>query len=375
MIKRSLSIALIAVLAGCIDPYAPKVVTTNPDFLIVDAFVDPLESSGIVTLTRSKALTDPEDTPYPAESGALVTLLNSAGNTLQTFTETQAGVYKSTGAPLNLNDTYTLHIQTANGSVYESEATTPRISPPIDSVTWYGDATGVTVQVTTHDDTDATRYYFWTFDETWEYTSAFKSIVEWQNGTVVPRNEDIYTCWRTLPSTAILIGNSTSLEDDIIAKQTIHTIPKGEQKLGIQYSMLVKQRAIDEKTYEFWDLMKKTTEEIGGFFDPQPFVVKGNIRAIAGSKPAIGLFYISSVHEQRLTFTYEDLPLVTKQRPQFDGCELSIILNAEVPGYRGSDLMVTLYNVGDFTLGYFKAPPACVDCRLQKGVNTKPDFW
>jgi hypothetical protein len=367
---------ILLILMGCIDPYTPAVITTNPDFLVVDGSYDPVNGTGTVILTRTLALSEDEETEFPAEPGATVMLQDESGATITTFHEVSPGTYQAQdGISLNLNSPYRLSILTADGASYRSALVTPRVAPAIDSITWSGDAEGVRIMANTHDDSGNTRYYRWIFEETWEYTSAFKSIVEWQGGTVIPRNEDIYTCWRTRSSTAILIESTVALETDIVANKEIHFIRKGAQELGIQYSILVKQQSIDKKTYEFWDLLKKTTEQIGGFFDPQPFVVKGNIEKLSGSKSAIGLFHISTTEEQRLSFGYDDLPLETKQRVQFTDCELTILLNAGVPDYSGSDLMVSLYNVGDVTLGYFKSSPRCVDCRVQGGVNQKPPYW
>lgn len=370
---RAISIFLINLLLfGCIDSYTPSVISNNPNYLVVDAFYDYQEGNGKVLLTRTKALQDEGD--FAKETGAFVYIESQDGEELY-FSESDPGMYTTEGAPLNFNQTYKLVIKTTDNAIYESDYIKPKSVPAIDSVTWYGDGEGLSIAVTTHDPENNTRYYSWLFNETWEYQSAYESLFELQNGTVVLRDEDIFTCWRSTPSTSILIGSTVAYDEDAVYKQPLHYIPKGSQKLEIRYSIEVEQTALDKEIFEFWDLLKNTTENVGGIFDPLPFVVKGNINRIQGNAPAIGIFNISSVSRIRIFIDYYDLPVDLMQRNPYSECSQTILLNENLSTYNGSELLVSLYNVGDFTLGYFKSSPECVDCRMQGGVTIKPDYW
>src|SRR5262249_4563813 len=151
--------------------------------------------------------------------------------------------YTSPQLSLDPGQTYRLKITTNNGSQYQSDAVSPQIARPIDSLTWkQDDSTGnVIVSVNTHDPANNSHYYRWFYNETWEYHAPLQSELQLINGQIffaidsITEQYLIYYCWRSDYSTDIVLGNTTSLGQDRVSQQPIGTIPRGAQKLSIKY--------------------------------------------------------------------------------------------------------------------------------------------
>src|SRR5206468_12180100 len=99
-------------------------------------------------------------------------------------------------------------------------------SPPIDSVYYRIKGDGVQIYADTHDPADNTRYYRWEYLATYEFHSAFNSLLYLQTepvDSVVSRAlaDQIYVCWRNDTSSTILVNSSAKLTKDIITENPI----------------------------------------------------------------------------------------------------------------------------------------------------------
>ena len=138
---------------------------------------------------------------------------------------------------------------------------------------------GINIYANTHDENNNGRYYQWRFVETWEYTSKYFPAYELRNGVALPNMVNVNQCWITRPSSEILIASSTQLNENAIRNFPLIFIPKGSQKISRRYSIIVEQRSLTKEAYDFWNELKKTTENLGGLFDPLPSKVIGNLRS------------------------------------------------------------------------------------------------
>jgi hypothetical protein len=371
---------------GCLDPYAPPVSDNDVDILVVDGFLDAKE--GIATVSLSKAVALSSSSEPESEPNATVTLLDEDGS-MTPLQEITTGHFRATDVPVKTATKYRIHIRTQFGREYQSDLMGIYETPPIDSVTWIADDDDLTIRVNTHDFSDQAKYFRWTFEETWAYHAAVLSQYKVVGTQYVDRTpeEMIFYCWNTQPSTNILIGSTTRLSENIVSQMPIAFIPKGSQKLSMKYSILVSQRALSEEEYTFLDQLRKTTESIGGLFDPQPSQVPGNISRLDPSSPlAVGYFGVGSTVKQRIFIAALDLPrsfqggyptagcyppdtVCLRSTPAIRNCTLgpndlneATMLGSAV--YSGRDLV-----------GITLTSPSCADCRLSGGVLSKPDFW
>lgn len=364
-------------MGACVEPYPPPSAVDNASFLVVDGFLNATTESVSVKINHSVALNS--SSPYPAEKGATVTIEDNNGESIS-LTEGDNGLYQASEFPVDPAKTYKLHIVTSAGTSYSSDYVELRHVPEIDSVVWRPETTtsepGTRFYVNTHDPTNSTSYYRFLFTETWEYRVEFVSDFK-RDGVIPvyrPPSEQVYTCWRTINSTAILTTSTKHLNTDVVSMYPIRFINRGSRMLSRLYSINVEQRAVSQEEYEYWNLVKKTTENLGGLFDPLPSQVTGNVHNDNDpGEQVLGYFSGGYTTTKRTFLAYSDLPgpLMTVDPWDFV-CEVKTIpiTNFDLVG----DL-VYLQSQGIPPTAYSAAPAMCADCTIMGGQNVKPSFW
>ena len=287
---------LLVVVVSCIEPYLPEVVGPTKDYLVVDGFIN---SQGVTTiqLTRSIRLAD---TGQPAsEAGATVQIIDDA-NAHYPLKEGKAGIYQSAYLTLNPARSYQLRISSGR-KTYQTDYLTVKTTPPIDNVGWKLGKDGVQIYVSTHDATNHSTYYRWRFEETWQFTSLYNSRYQYNAATkrIERRTDDIYHCWRTTTSNAIVQSNTTRLSQDVVSEFPLTLLASNSEKLPIKYSILVQQQAESKAEYDYWETLKKNTESLGSINDPLPTQLTGNVYAVgAADELVLGFVGIHSVTEK-----------------------------------------------------------------------------
>ncbi len=369
MKKLPLYLFLLSVLHACIEPFAPPEITNADHYLVVDGSLNtnPAGSSQI-KLSYTQNVYDVGG-PQP-ELRAKLTVEGDKGSSFA-FVEASQGVYTLAARAYRDTEKYRLRIKTSGGKEYLSAYVPVVKNPPIDSVTYKvrGAGEGVQIYVNTHDPLNKTRFYRWSYDETWQYSMPLYSIYELAGKEVVYRDQNINTCWSHANPTAIVLGTSIKLSKDIIKDQGIAFVPATSGKLQSKYSILVKQYALTQEEFEYWNNLSKTNERTGSLFDPQPAEVTGNIKSVSNpSELVFGYFSASNRQEQRL-FVTEYLG-----RLNF-ACEPTDTLSIrEIP--ESPDLILNEFQVpGSNVPLYVMGTPTCADCRLKGGTIQRPVFW
>jgi hypothetical protein len=328
-----------------------------------------------VLLSRVRSLSDTTAAPI---SGAQVQVVSENGTAWPLPESVTPGRYQAT---LNLDASrkYFLRVISPEGNAYESAPQTPKVAPPIDSVTFRQPTPtdDATIYVHSHDPSNNTRYYRWQAIETWERHSAYESFYNVVNGQIVPKDygEQNFRCWRSEPLSTIVIANTNNLAQDVVSYQPITTLTKATEKGYVRYSILVKQVALTPESYDFWNTIKKNTELSGSLFDPQPSQYTTNITCKTDpGKKAIGFVSVSGSTEARLFIMNSALESWPYQDNN-QGCtatEFSNKFAAEDYLTKNPNLLVAYYITGG---GYALSTPPCVDCRLTGGDIIKPSFW
>jgi hypothetical protein len=244
---------------------------------------------------------------------------------------------------------------------------------------------GLQIYVNTHDDTQKSRYYRWTFDETWEFTSAHRSVLESKNGRLVDRIVDIYTCWATEAPSAIKLVTTVKLAQDVVSRQPLTLLPRTTVKLSEKYSILVKQYALTQEEYTYWEALRKNTENIGTLFDPLPSQLTGNVHNVTdAAEEVIGYVGAQSVTEKRLFIKRQELPSDWRRVTGYEACVLDTIPHPKDPNPPKFAEIMSFFSTGAAIPvaelppylggGYLFSTPECIDCR-KRGSNVRPSFW
>jgi hypothetical protein len=355
----------------CLDFYSPPAVNTQYNYLVMNGFLNGVDST-IITLTRTQTIAS---TGQPTvETGAIVQIEQEQGGTYP-LTASSNGTYFLTPQTWDPSGNYRIRIQTTDGKEYLSDYVPLLSTPAIDSVNWKVENGGVQIFVNTHDPTNKTQYYRWNYEETWEYSTPYYSDVILVDGAVIPRTNDINHCWSYQSSTEILISTTTTLNQAIVSEFPINFISVPSDEFQYEYSILVSQFAMTQDAYQYWSILEKDSEGLGTIFGPLPSQVTGNITCTTNAQqPVLGYFSASSVAQKRIFINFDQVPY-GGSNSYYKTCLFDTIRVDDIPTYRGGNLLIQPVDNQGGLIGYSASSPGCVDCRLHGGVNVKPSFW
>jgi hypothetical protein len=366
---------------SCVEPYSPPEISGNVNILVIDGFINATDNTCHVRLTRAVPISSKVGFAEVEEgtSPIQVILEDDQGFTIQ-LARTDLGVYDAPGLFVYEERKYRLRVKVPPAEEYVSDFIEIKETPPIEDVFFNVKPEEVAIMVNTSDPSGQNKYYRYSWIETWEYTSLYNSSYKLEGGEVVnrPEEEQLYRCYRTDPSSNIMIASTTNLSTDVVRNFELQTISKSSQKLQFRYSILVKQMALTEDAYTYWLNLYRTTENVGGLFDPLPGEVRGNFTSVKDATlPVIGYFGGSTVDEKRIFITPDDLPDGYRDF-RHSACQADTIDVSAVHLLDPSNLLLFPVYAGGppAIVGYLYAPVSCADCRrLQGGTTTKPPFW
>lgn len=364
-----LAVFLVVTIVSCKEIYAPKIVSSSSSYMVVEGVLN-VGGPTSISISRTTKL---DNKDFIGESGAQVTV-EGKDNSTRSMLSNGTGIYTSPDLNLNLNDEYRLRIRTSDGKEYLSEYIKTRETPAIDSIIWKQEDNGLRLFVNTHDASGNTRYYRWEYGETWEVRSFYHSHLIYIKDSNIVRNnfpwEDVSVGWKFDFSKSILLGSSAQLSSDIIYHAPVNFIISGQEELGVRYSILVRQYALDKTGYAFYELMRKNTEQLGTIFDAQPSEVKGNIQCINDpEEQVIGYISASTITEKRIFIANQEL--VSWKFKQ----DCSTINVRDHPDSIRAVFQVGLLpwrRDGDYYISSFAR---CIDVTERGATIIKPSYW
>jgi hypothetical protein len=380
---------IIAFAFGCTKPYTPAVLNSANNYLVVEGVINTGGDTTVVKLSRTVNLSSGVNT-LP-ELNATVTIQDDQ-NQSYSLKGNGKGAYMSAALTLDNTRKYRLSITTSDGKIYLSDYVPTVVSPPIDSVGFKVVSNGLQIYVSTHDPNNHTHYYRWDYDETWIFHAEYESNYISNGVKVVPRPaaQQIYQCWDSDIQTAILLGSSAKLSQDVIYQNQLEVIPPTSEKIERRYSILVKQYAMTAAGYNYFTILKKNTEELGSIFDAQPSKLTGNVHCTTDATlPVIGYVSAGTIQKKRIFIDNIQLPgawqpiypynclkiaalYVSTSKPPVDQVAKELI---PLPNY--NIILDPIFDPAGGNpnpIGYSYTDPQCADCSF-RGTLTKPSFW
>ncbi|HET6256980.1 MAG TPA: DUF4249 domain-containing protein [Puia sp.] len=372
----SITLILTTGLITCRQPYTPPVITNPNRYLVVDGFIN--TGTNAVTsfnLNWTRNLGDTTIKGLP-ELDAQISIVGSNGSAYPLTDTAGIGIYTSAPLTLDITQQYHLTISTSNGQLFSSDPVPCEPTPPIDSIFWR-QPSDLTIYASTHDPSDATHYYRYDYNETWEHDSQLKTAWGVANGMIyaVDSTTQKNRCWTTDTSANILLASSAVLARDAIDSFPLVVIPNSDPRVDIAYSILVRQYGLTEGAYNYWQLIQKTTQNVGTLFDVQPTQLIGNIHCTSNpAEPVIGYLYATNVQQQRIYVFESSLHDWIHNQPGF-GCDTTAIPqdfnNPFAYNYPNPDYAPWYFiTFGPLVL----ASKICLDCTLVGGTNIRPSF-
>ena len=368
----------------CKKPYAPSVVSSNSSYLVVEGVINAGSDSTIIKLDRTVKLSDSVN--HAPELGARLTVEGDQGATYQ-LAEAGSGVYVTTGLNLDNSHRYHLHIITAAGKEYLSDYEAVKPTPAIDSVGYTVQGNGIQLYVNSHDPGNNTRYYRWDYQETWNFHAKYSSglVTDGTKLVVRPADKQVYTCWANEASSNILLGSTKALVRDEVYQSPLTQVASTSEKLETKYSILVKQYALTQEAYTFWQNLKTNNEQLGTIFSVMPSELPGNIHCVTNpSEPVVGYVSVSTVQQKRIFISKAQLPQTWMATYPYQ-CELDSMLFCHGSSCQ-NDVALFLIPPGSTEyaifpidsqgalIGYMSSDIKCSDCTI-RGSNKQPAFW
>jgi hypothetical protein len=398
---------------SCKKVYTPQLVSISTNFLAVDGDIFSGDST-LIRLSRTTKLTD--TTQIKAELKAIVSV-ESDQNALYPLTEKGKGLYVLGVTTFDKNRKYRLNIKTSDGKIYQSDFVPMKVTPPIDSIYFkQTQPNEITFYADSHDDANDTRYYRFDYKDTWMYVSLYPTTYKYKDGVVSYVTQysadDVGHCFRTSNSTELVVGSTVKLSQDVLKQQPIFSLTTVSEKIAQTYVVQLREYAITKEGFEYYEKLKKNTEQIGTIFDPQPTFLTGNIHCVSSPNDVvIGFISASTVSRKQFTLYRKDNPIEPVEvninieginrfayaPPLYERCRAklasppTVSKDQGVPWAFGCGIIgtqpvrvgvISSLASGDSLLfsneapgNCYYAPKICVDCRLKGGTNIKPAYY
>ncbi|MDH5608623.1 MAG: DUF4249 domain-containing protein [Cyclobacteriaceae bacterium] len=370
-------------LGSCILPY-----DFNPENYQRSLVVDGSLTNETKAHTVRLFYTQPIDSPvYQPATQAVVSITDGDG-VVTYLTETYTGTYQTMSDFSGVaGQTYQLTVETADGRSYQTRPVTLLLSPPIDSLymryeylpsdeTHHNEG-GIQFFVDSHDDTGNTRYFRYDWEETYRIQVPFPSLYD---NNLVYRTSPLGTCYQTNVSKSFHFATATGTGQTRVAEFPIHFVFQYEQQLRTRYSLKVKQYAISDEAYQYFQHLNKNNEGSGSLFDQQQGAIIGNVFSVDdASEIVLGYFEVAGVSERREFYNPRDLPPPFRVPPYLYHCPYNDIIISSfdsVDYYLNTNPFLLVYMVSTFTppVGVYLASRECADCSWYAST-IKPDFW
>ncbi|HEY4205331.1 MAG TPA: DUF4249 domain-containing protein, partial [Puia sp.] len=306
--KYYIALFLTSLLGYCKTAFEPPELKAANNYLVVDGVINIApNATTLINVNRTRRLRDTATQGIP-ELHATVTIRAGNGATYPLSDPAGQGIYSTSALSLDPTQQYGIEITTADGRKYASDMVTPKPTPPIDSF-YFEQPSDLTVYVNTHDPSNSTQYYRWDYVETWEHDAQLYTAWGVKDGLIFAVDSTTQTtqCWTSVQSSHILLDATTRLNSDVVDHMKVLTLGNGDMKINIKYSILLRQYALTEAAYSYWDLIRKTADGLGTLFDLQPTQLVGNIHCTTNpSEPVIGFVSASTIQQRRI-FIYQSL--------------------------------------------------------------------
>ena len=388
MIKlRNVCYVLVFTLLCCKKPYNPPPTSTNNSYLVVEGVINLSVDSTVIKLSRTVKIND--SVAYKPVLGATVSVEGEKEFDSRLDDIHNNGHYFTYAINLPTTQRYRLKIVTQEGTTYLSDYVEAKPTPPIDSIGYTITNDILNLYVNTHDPANKTHYYRWDYEETWAFHAKYPSIyvLDPVSNSIVARRSDqmIYNCFGNDVSSNILLTSTEKLSKDVVYQGPLTQIPLTSEKIEKVYSVLLRQYAVTQDAFNFYQNIKKNTEQLGSIFDAQPSQISGNIHNVKDPKePVVGYVSMTNVRAKRIFIQQADFPENVRPKYPYD-CEedsalyfnkqhfndvQNILINPPVT-YIPTDAIRDPFGG---IIGFKYSTRECLDCTL-RGTTMKPYYW
>lgn len=370
-------------LGGCIDEYSLDGSQVPSPKIVIEGNLTDACGNHEIRVSRSSTIEHAFFIPLSdcnvlveSNNGEIYHFLEDAG-------KKGSYIFENDGECFNIGKEYRLVVKTTDGKVYESSYEIMLPSPPIDSLYFerrnlemsnlVDTIKGIQLLLDFRASEYFGHYYRWSIEETFEFHSTWpkRSYISTTGKVTGSVDYSTYVCYKTEELDDIFTLSTINLNKNEYIKAELNFVSDKTQRLMYNYSILVKQYALTEDAYNYWENIRKNNRVEGGLFSTQPSMVRGNITNVTDSSEIVlGYFTVSSESSRRLVvdslegLDFDDvfycspipIELIIPEKPR------PMYLVDDVKDDKGNTILAW-----GFT--------ECFDCTLLGGQLNKPDFF
>ena len=236
-----------------------------------------------------------------AVNGARVIFTDDQGNAIR-FRQNiyEPALYQTdTKYQCQIGRSYTLRIEMPDGKIYSTKPQLMKGVSPISTI--YADKTNnfVRFYIDAKDPENSVDYYRWK-----SYSISLKTTLGGGANTCS------FSCWTYNRDEVANIFSDTYINGKEIKKRLVQYSPIDIGAPLARHYVEVKQMAISQEAYLFWQQYEEQKSRTGSIFDPLPSTIIGNIVNEQNDKDfALGFFGVSGVTSKRLVIDPANLTL------------------------------------------------------------------
>ena len=370
---------IVSLLIGCIKPFIPST-HQYENLLVVDGYVT--DGPGPYTITLSKSGEVKQFAKPVPVSNCQVKVRDNYGNEY-IFYEKQPGIYLSDSANFRgiPGRSYQLLISTSDGESIAStmdvlktgvgiQSIDPVIEHRDDPALFYG-RDGYRFYITSEPFNTKDNYFMWRLQTTYKFRAdygIFSYIDTAGHYSLMSHGDTLRTCYRNVDVLEILLLNTTNLNTTQINHYPLYYEDNYSKALTVRYSLNVLQYKINEAAFEYWNEIKKMTDNGGDLYSAQPYQVKNNLKNNSHPEIAVlGYFTVAGVSEKRIFLNRP--PIIFRYETCHPGTPQMFIVENMLDR---PDLWPVYF--AETEVGMYLLDQECVNC-LKTGTQTKPAFW
>lgn len=383
--KNIFSIAIIAlILVACVKHYEPVIESKDAVKFVVTGEVNKGDEVQRINVSTTSPVSSPKYFPV---TGCVVKIIDGKGNSYLA-TDMQDGNYeaKIPESELTPGNSFKVDIVVPGGINIVSDFEQIHDCPEVDSLYYMietipaSNPAFVIKGIRFYTNLDArnmdSRYFRWEAIESYEY-HAFYPIEYFYDGKlnhILPPDHSRQICWKTAPVNTVLTLTTKNLAQNKYNFFPLHFVDNiSTPRLVYGYSLLLRQYALSEAAFNYWEKLRTNSVGQGGLYEKQPLVIKGNLHNITNPEQDIlGFFSAATVTSKRIFVkNIENLP------SEYDpGCTTE----GEEPRRTGlKGIPSTMYPAYLFATPYtfqvILLNTSCYDCLTEGGDTIKPAFW
>jgi len=370
---------------SCIEHFILNLGEEDLNKYVVSGLVTDQEGYQKISVALASSLDEPEFIPL---INCNVRIYDNQGNmfTCEEFNEGKYRVWMEEKF-LNPGTSYMLKIKTPSGVQLESSYDMMPKSPEIDSIYYVKEEiqtynpdfpiNGIQFYIDIQATEQQSRYYRWELTETWEYNAEYAKILYYDGGNFhnSPPDSSSYFCWKTESINDIYTLSTENLSENRYKKLPLNYVNNKSSRLDNCYSLLVKQYAISDSAYHFWNALEVNSNNQAQLYEQQPMYIEGNLKNI--SRPelkVLGFFSACAVNEKRIFA--QDLEIETDYlyclEYEIDALDYS---RENWPVYYHRRRVYMGAPVNDWVYKTYLLSGICIDCTYEGGITQKPSFW